>query len=412
MRILIISKTFPPRCNAQSLQSDKVSQAIANAGCDVKVIAGEKISNDQQSLDYFPIRSYEVQYIPYTDNAFKSSSNALPIKIWRRLLQEHAKLLWTRKACDIAQGIVKKFKPHLILTLSTPIDSHRVGLYLKHKTSGIAWIASFSDPWPPTLRPSPYNVGQNPINEKWDMWLTRKFLQKCDAVLMPSKYALQLVEKRTNIHIKNKSWSIPHIGFTSNPSTSRKYAGWLAHIGDLGRERVCKPLLTAIKEIASITGREFKGLLCVGSVCLEFKSAIEKMRLNSFVKITGQVPQEKAAEIASSASALLIIEADMAFISPFLPSKFADYAIAKRPIIAITPQISSIRDYLLQYGSGRAVGHNSTEIASAIRDFFSEDESINQNNIKKDKTTLADQFRSDVVGNSYTKMFQSITTLK
>lgn len=411
MRILIISKAFPPRCNAQSLQSDKVSQAIAKTGCDVKVIAGKKISNHQQSLDHFPIRSYEVQYIPYTDDAFKSSSKALPIKIWRRLLQEHAKLLWRRKACDLAQGIVKKFKPHLILTLSTPIDSHRVGLYLKHKTSDIAWIASFSDPWPPTLRPSPYNVGQDPINEKWDMWLSRKFLQKCDAVLMPSKYALQLVEKKTNIHIKNKSWSIPHIGFKSNHSTSRKYAGWLVHIGDLGRERVSKPLLTAIKEISSITGREFKGLLCVGSVCLEFQSEIEKMRLNSFVKITGKVPQEKAVEIASSASALLVIEADMEF-SPFLPSKFADYAIAKRPIIAITPQISSIRDYLLQYGGGRAVGHNSTEIASAIRGFFSEDESINQNIITKDKTTLSSQFCSDVVGNLYIKMFQSITTLK
>ena len=119
------------------------------------------------------------------------------------------------------------------------------------------------------------------------------------------------------------------------------------------------------------------------------------------------MPPERAAEIMLAAQALLVVEADMR-ISPFLPSKFADYAYAKRPILAITPPVSAIRDYLAKYGGGKAVSHNTSEIAAAIRDVFSEERCFGNDSTSLQEEQLSSAFSSDVVGAAYAKMFRSV----
>jgi hypothetical protein len=96
--------------------------------------------------------------------------------------------------------------------------------------------------------------------------------------------------------------------------------------------------------------------------------------------------------IANRAVALLVLEADMPE-SPFLPSKFADYARVGRPIIAVTPNRSPIRQYLNQYGGGCAVTHDRQEISRAIGMVLKNE----ANHIIKN-STLSNQFSSKSVG--------------
>jgi glycosyltransferase involved in cell wall biosynthesis len=228
---------------------------------------------------------------------------------------------------------------------------------------------------------------------------------------MTNKYCIQLVENGTNVSMKEKAWSIPHIGSVIDKFGTGSKVGWLAHIGGLGPERLCKELLEALKEVGPRIDKTFIGLLCVGTVCVEFQNMVKRIGVENLVRIIGQVTPERAAEIMLTAQALLVVEADMP-ISPFLPSKFADYTHAKRPIIAITPPVSTIRDYLGKYGGGKAVSHNTTEIAGAICDVFSEKGCFGKESKSLQKEQLSSTFSSDVVGAAYTKMFESVVRIK
>ena len=405
MRILIISKLFPPQEAARALQIGKVAQAICDAGCEVAVIAGKRASKSLCSDNYSPVGSYEVQYVPYHEDTRKIPWILLPIKICRRLKKEWDKFLWIRKARVTARKAISECKPHVIFTSSSPVDSHRVGLYLKRKT-GIPWIVSFSDPWPFCLRLPPYDASETPISKTWDMWLLRQFLSKADEVHMPNNYAIQIIEEKTNIRVSDKAWSIPHIGSKINKTRVHNKERCLVHIGELGWERLCRPLLEAIKQVASIN-KTFCGLWCVGTICIEFENMIKQMGLEKLVKITGQVPPEKAGEIMATATALLVVEADMP-MSPFLPSKFADYACAKSPIIAITPPVSAIRDYLGKYGGGRAVSHDTKEIVAAIRDVLSEEQVSDQDAALRQCEELSSVFNPERVGEAYIRMVRSV----
>jgi glycosyltransferase involved in cell wall biosynthesis len=396
---------FPPLSNAQSLQICKVTQALIDAGCDVKVIAGKINSINQQTDKYFSIEKCEIHYVPYHEDGVKIPWTSLLSKIWRRTAKEFERFLWIKQAVGVATKIIEECKPHAILTASMPIDTHQVGLHLK-RTVGIPWVASFSDPWPYRLNPLPYDAVEIRISAHWDMRLIRQILTKCNAVHMTNKYAIDLVEKGTNVPIKGKSWSIPHIGSTIDKSGPSGVVGWLAHIGELGSERLCKQLLEAIKEVSPSIKNTFIGLLCVGTVCIEFENMIKQMGVENLVKIMGQVSPEKAAEIMREAKALLVVEADMP-MSPFLPSKFADYACAKRPIIAITPPVSAIRDYIAKYGGGKSVSHNTKEISAAIREVFLENECFGKEPASLQEGQLPSVFSSDRVGGEYIKMFRS-----
>ena len=120
------------------------------------------------------------------------------------------------------------------------------------------------------------------------MHLLRKVLRACDAIHMPNSHAIKLVEERVGVPIRDKSWVIPHIG-SEVPRLSQKIEpGWLVHIGYLSRERVSYPLLEAIRETALSYPERFKGLLCIGSICSEFRALIRETHMERFVKFRNQ----------------------------------------------------------------------------------------------------------------------------
>ncbi|NJK97067.1 MAG: glycosyltransferase family 4 protein, partial [Bacteroidales bacterium] len=149
------------------------------------------------------------------------------------------------------------------------------------------------------------------------------------------------------------------------------YKGWLAHIGNITHERVSVPFLSAIGSTHNEIPELFRGLLCVGDVCHEFKSLIKKLKLEKCIHLVGHLRQEEALKIAEGSDALLVLEADME-TSPFLPSKFADYMLIGKPIIAVTPQVSPIRDYLKTYSQGVCVSHNEKNISTVLKNTWME----------------------------------------
>lgn len=399
MRLMIISRSFPPRNSPRALQIGKVAQAIADRGVEVLVLAGYDSSH---SVKPSTSKHGRVVYIPYRRPNRGKVSKAL----WEQLNSINVLNRWITQAVSAARNVIEDFKPDCILTSSMPFQSHLVGLAVK-RFSGLPWIASFSDPWPSSYAPYPYYRRGFPIVSAFERHLFKRVALKSDAIHMPSWHGIHWVEKASGITIRQKALAIPHIGTSPPPRNDQSnYAGWLAHIGHLSRERVSDSLLTAIQEVHRRMPDRFKGLLCVGNVCPEFLELIRQKRMEHTVTLIGHVSAEEASQIAGSSAALLVIEADMPE-SPFLPSKFADYALTGKPILAITPGISAIREYLQSCTGAWAASHDAQAIAEALIQMFPvESGSAPPNDFESE--ALAHKFLSSTVGNLYRAALEAL----
>jgi hypothetical protein len=402
LKIILISHFFPPNPAARSLQIGKVKSAIESLGIDIRVIAGSNKSNKDTIQWDQPHQN--VYLVPYSSiNIGQSFSARLLIRVYRELMTINPHNPWVRDVFKKALSLAKEFKPDLIMTSSTPFESHMVGLKLK-KYFGLPWVASFSDPWPSAISPAPYNSYEIPGIKNFQMYYLRSVLSHCDAMHMTNMHAIKLTEQKTKVNLSQKGFSIPHIGSKNNNNDAAVKVddGWLIHIGFLTRERVSPQLLEGIRTAVISNSNRFKGLLLVGKVSIEFKSLVDKMGMKDMVHYHGSVSQKDAMAIANRAIALLVLEADMPE-SPFLPSKFADYALVGRPIIAVTPKRSPIRQYLSRYGGGYAVSHDGKEISDAIKMVLMKDtdQLIHKN-------TLSNRFTSRSIGLRYKDMFENI----
>jgi len=315
---------------------------------------------------------------------------------------------WWRRAVTDALEIVQEFNPDIILSSSSPYDSHCVALALQRKT-GIPWIAYFSDPWPPLIMPVPYRESpkhRGRLKTFWEMHLVRNTLRECAALVMGNSYALELMEKETGIAVIKKGFAIPHIGseqLDKSLTTNKK----LAHIGKLCDCRYSPELLAAVKRVAAEMPDRFEGLILVGRVCEAFQNLIRREEMEEIVELAGYLPDVRAKEIASRSHALLVVEANMK-ASPFLPSKFADYAMMGQPIIAITPPTGAIRDYLKKHGGGWAVTHNTDQIADAIRQAFKNENVGGSKTSIIEESTLSSLFGKKDVAQLYIDMFENV----
>jgi len=403
-KVLIIAKNFPPLESAQALQAIKIAESLDNANSSIHVITELDIHKTAQYNIEKEKYNFPITYIPKDTRMLKKG---LILTKFNRILKEMNQInpfsKWTNETYLAAQEIINTFKPDIILSQSTPFDSHIVA-YKLSKTNSTKWIASFSDPFPIHIAPFPYNKSNYiPIFALLQFFILKKVLQGSSAIHVPSKYVAQLMERATGVDLQKKTFIIPHIGNTA-PTTKGTSNGYLIHLGHLNKERSSVDLLTAIKEFTRENKGHFKGLLCVGKTCDQFIKHVHKMELTDIVKFKDPVTPEMATKLAQKAHALLVIEAQMKY-SPFLPSKFADYALTQKPILAITPEKSAITEYLNRYNGGIAVPHDHQKIKDALAILF-----LNGNtHFKTDsKRQLMSIFSSNYVGQQYVDMFHQI----
>ncbi|MHC4518486.1 MAG: glycosyltransferase [Planctomycetota bacterium] len=406
MRLLVVSKSFPPRNSARSLQIGKVTEAIRSTGVELRIIAGldKKTANGEGAQP-----NGSVVYVPYSR---RHDASRLVDRVLKFLDEEISSVnrvdRWVRRCVAEALKQIEAFRPECLLTSSVPFETHLVGLAVKRLT-GVPWVASFSDPWPFWLCPRPYYRRPFPILRRMNMTALARVIKACDAVHMPSRYGIEWTARASGLPIESKGVAIPHIGFSvQSAGTTPDRIGWLAHVGHLSRERASEAVLRGVQKAHQRIPGRFNGLLCVGWVCPKFREMVRGMGLEHIVRFTGRLPAAEAATVVGSTTALLVVEADMD-ISPFLPSKFADYALAGRPILAITPATSAIRNYLARYGGGAAVRHDAEEIAEAITNVFRKDAEDGLS-VAGENGRLADVFSPITVGNQYRELFSAVLT--
>ena len=354
MKVLIISLTEYKDLGARKLQIANIVSALQSVGIYTYIIT---INNDHflnignDSLQ--KIVQLKFEKIKNKFNFFKNIKNILFPK----------SNYYLKRCVDYSLEYIDKEKPDCIITSSLPITSHLAGLMINKKKK-IPWIASFSDPRPISILPYPYKSSFKIKFLLQKYWIS-KVLNKSTVVHMPSKYGIELTKFVYKLDKRNFFSIIPHVGFECLNDNNEKYKNWIIHAGNLTGSRASLELLLAIKSVYNDNKNNFKGLICIGDVSSNFIDMIKNLGIENIVKLLGRKSQKKCMEIISNASVALVLEAEMKS-SPFLPSKFADYARSYTPILAITPKISSVRDYLNSYGGGIAVSHSKEEIKEGL----------------------------------------------
>ena len=344
MRVLYISLTENKKPGAREIQVSRVLESFNKTEHEMFLVTIENKFISGENTYYV--------------NSIKEKSR---LGRFMKCIRPYTSLV--KKVIAKVENLVDELQPDLIITSSNPIESHLIGIHLK-RTRNLKWIAFFSDPKPVCKLPPPYTSDKRKLVTRYEYKLCQKIFKLSDMILMPSKYGIEVTSQIYNTDLSEKARTIPHLGFPSSDAVEEN--GYIVHAGKLVHKRSSTELLEAIKKIKEEKNSSFKGLLCLGIVSDKFKETAKSLGVEDLIIYKGIVDLNTSRKYLSGAKGILIIEADME-ISPFLPSKFAEAVSLQRPIIAITPKVSEIRDYLNTV-DGAAVLNNEEAIYHGLKE--------------------------------------------
>jgi glycosyltransferase involved in cell wall biosynthesis len=144
------------------------------------------------------------------------------------------------------------------------------------------------------------------------------------------------------------------------------HAGYL----DLGK-RSSRALLEGLRVFlnARPASRAETKLSFLGPKFVETARLAAELGLGAVVTCTGRVPYEESLLQMSAASVCVLVEADMRE-GIYLPSKFADYAASRRPVLALSPAVGTIADMLPDVGVTRVDPGDFAGAADALTSLY------------------------------------------
>lgn len=326
-RILIIAKHFPPRNHARALQAQRFVNALSRVkGIDLKVVAGLDTSTSCLSYER---DNKNVYYIKYSD------VNCFSLK-WSLLAQSILELniynSWARKVEKKIQEflILESWKPELIISLSSPIDSHWPTLKLKPYDCKI--FNFFSDPWPKKILPEPYNRSALPIVSAIQFYLLKKLAASSDGFIFTNEKAINTL--LNNKVIPRSHYILPHFSSEDDEiPVDIDNCKMVSYIGSADDKRITNSLLNALRKFIE-NNTEFK-VLFAGYRTEKLDATIRNTLGHANVILLEHLSVGQAKYIAKNSTILVSSEGDLDN-SPFIPSKLADYICSTTPILAIT----------------------------------------------------------------------------
>jgi glycosyltransferase involved in cell wall biosynthesis len=334
MRVLLIAKYFPPAGSARAVQAGRLASALSETGAKVVVIAGRPRGAARAPA----IPGVEIHAIDYPHGSDRHPQWQRVIRVSSAVSEVLWRSHWHRQAMKAAATLVARERPDIILSLSLPYDPHRVALEIARRHS-LPWVAYLSDPWPPGLLPPPYGDREFGPLTRLQARDARRVLASADALVAPTRQMLEFLARKGIIPRDSHGDAIEHIG--AAPTVSESVPVML-HAGLISRARMSTGAAAGLALLAQRLHAEGGKLLQLGEVDATFRRQFGELVASGAVEFLPRVPAHEAATLISRARALLILEADCDS-SPFVPSKLADYAMARRPVLAITPPDSALR---------------------------------------------------------------------
>jgi glycosyltransferase involved in cell wall biosynthesis len=262
-----------------------------------------------------------------------------------------------------------------VLTCSQPHVNHLIGLRLK-ATTGLPWIAYFSDPW----ARNPYARYANRRVAEYHRALEAEVLQAADRVLYTSEETLRLEGEDHAPVLRGKVAVLPHSFVPewfgppvveSPPARPIR----ILHTGHFYGPRSPAPLLRALHRLHQ--RRDLTGQLRInsyGSFPAADREALARDGLGDIVQIHDVVPYLDSLALMQRHDLLLIIDAKLTQTSEsvFLPSKLVDYLGSGKPLLAVTPSRGTSARVVREVGGVVCDVADEAEIEAALERLLDE----------------------------------------
>lgn len=330
-RLFFLSWSYPPLPYPRSTQVARLAAGVKHRPLVIYCLApeGSRVTRDREAS------GAELVRIP----------RALPTRLLERLFEErrHRALrehdvqhFWWRRS--VREIMREKPTPNdVLVTFGQPMVDHLAGLQIK-RTTGVRWIAHFSDPW-----------ADNPFDPKASNWKVAEseVLAAADLAIFTSEETVDLVFAKYPAAWRKRARVLPH-AFDASLFPEVAPVGdavKVRFIGNLFAGRGPEPLFEALAILnrrATVTLKdvrfEFIGDAPAG---MDRHPALSQLPKGS-VAFVPRVSYDESLSLMKSADLLLNIDAS-ADVSVFLPSKLVEYVGAGRPIFGIVPPGTSAR---------------------------------------------------------------------
>jgi glycosyltransferase involved in cell wall biosynthesis len=403
LRILCISPYFVPLADPEAFCGAKLANSLIHNGLDIEIIYMEnsKRRHDSSSV-WMDLKnaSYCVKE-PEERNISHSIISGIKYGTTKSATRVAA-------AIKMATDMHEKKPFDVIYSRSLPMYSHVAGYWCSQRLK-LPWIVNINDTWDVHLAPIEYDEKVSIVYKAISRIWLKKTINRAAMVMYPSSRLRDFHIRLTNIDHKNAI--VPHIGYANNEQKDDIKKFRLVHAGLISAKsslRNPKVFLNGLRLFLDNNPGAMKmtEMVFVGTKDQSTIDLSSMLGLEDIIKYTGVINYEDSLKQVGSASLCVLIEAVMEE-GLFLPSKMADYIVARKPVLSLSPATGTINDMLPERGIIRINQDDTSGVANALAEYYKHycNESLNE---KTPSDALVSQFMPDTVVNIFLSAVDAI----
>lgn len=424
-RLLLISHPFPPRVQPGGFRTARFLRYLPEMGWDTQVLtmqhtsAGRPIPVDEKLLQMVPDSTHVEQagvwrpysYLVQMIKRQRKSLDASPLSQsgvaspphrshWKQrfddlrdlvLATPDSELGWLFPAVSRGLGMIRRFRPHVMMVTTPPHSAQLVGYILKRLT-GVPLVLDFRDPW-----------SRAPWQQS-DGWARRFANRRLESLCVHSADHVLLNTQQLRDDFRSYYSRIPAARFstltngydpdlqdvigrlTADCQENHNDRSWrLVHAGGLYGQRNPDGLFAAIRNLNDEgTSVRFEHYGTIPDESL-VRDSIRKHRVETFVKLSRPLPHRAMLERLALSDGILILQPDTHLQ---VPSKLFESMLFNKPLLGLCGP-GATREIMERYGLGTiAMANNPDEIKCAIRTLI--DSPASTPNVRRQADALHD----------------------
>lgn len=281
---------------------------------------------------------------------------------------------WFITAFLHGKRLIKRFQPELIYSTGGPSSAHLAG-YLLHRCTGLPWLAELHDPLCYGQRPR--RIQKNLF--QW--WLETIIAHHANAVFFFTVQAMNSAIQRhpalaTKANVLRPGANPPD--FSSVTYEKTKHFN-IAHFGSLSPARNLKTVFEALIILFETKPewRKHIRLHVYGSSVLDTISAISLKSCNlddiviqhgrlEYDPLTQKSGRQQIVETMRQTDLLLLLHGEGLGVQEYIPSKFYEYLLTKRPVLGLASPESELGKMLFATGHSCVDGNTPADVANQL----------------------------------------------
>jgi glycosyltransferase involved in cell wall biosynthesis len=405
--LLLLSYYFPPQPEAGALRPSYIARYLPEFGWHVTVVtrqygADHLDSNviagrDRKLLPTLPPPSSTLRllkHIPLVAKSFAAVRSMVSFP--------DGAIGWLPEALKCAGAAASDRHFNAVLSSCGPPTVHLAASIMAKKLA-VPWVADYRDPWSFNAYTS-----KGWVRQRLEYFLERHALKRAKILTCVSDGVAEALKKthgRDDIKIiPNASDALQWDDIPNSKPTAFKFcfAGRL-----YAGQRNPDILFAAVRELRRQSD------LAGEAICFEFYgpdndvalTSAQRYGLTEIVKTFDTMPRETILRAQRNSAALLILLKMDARTASETGSKLLEFVGARRPVLAVGPPTSVVRDFIDAAGLG-FFASNQEECAEAIRQLFYR---FSNGSIENDVNPSWRPFTSRELASEFSKVLDGIT---